>query len=199
MSVRTSVYRPVFFTLFLLWLLVLTGGHRQSVPAVATGNGTPLSREQWQGIREAHEAWRHKLRADGEGWLAVNRREQLRLRFDRHGFEVEPESGEWRWGLELEGYGVGIVRSFAVPARVSGREGRISYDRDVNIDEWVVNDRSRIEHGFTIQARPAGLADNHKARLTLRFRHRGGLRPVESASGRSLKLGTGNGKSSGSA
>ncbi|MFZ4985094.1 MAG: FISUMP domain-containing protein [Blastocatellia bacterium] len=199
MSVRTSVYRPVFITLFLLWLLVLTGGHRQSVPAVATGNGTPLSREQWQGIREAHEAWRHKLRADGDGWLAVNRREQLRLRFDRHGFEVEPESGEWRWGLELEGYGVGIVRSFAVPARVSGREGRISYDRDGNIEEWVVNDRSRIEHGFTIQARPAGLADNHKARLTLRFRHRGGLRPVESASGRSLKLGTGNGKSSGSA
>lgn len=172
--------------LFLFWLLVLTGGHRQSGRAVSAGNAKTLSPEQWQGIREAHEAWRHEFRAEGEGWLAANRREQLRLRFDRRGFEVEPESGEWRWGLELEGYGVGIVQSFAAPARVNTSQGRISFDRDGNIEEWVVNDRSGIEHGFTIHQRPEGQA---AGRLTLRFRHRGGLRPLGMVSGRTVQLG----------
>lgn len=177
--------------LTLLFLLLLTDGRAvQPVgggQAAASGHG--LTSEDWQGIHEAHDQWQRAIKplvATTEGWQAVNRRQRLTAAFDRDGFTVRPEQGNWSWGLELTSYGVGNQR-MRVGAGVIGVDGeKIRYGRDERLEEWVINDRAGIEHGFTIRSRPAGPPDK---RLRLQLRYRGDLRPVTAVTGQSLTLG----------
>ena len=55
---------------------------------------------------------------------------------------------------------------------------RLSYQWDVSLNEWFVNDRRGLEHGFTVAQRPEGQAD---APLAFTLGVRGGLRPAIAA------------------
>ena len=145
-----------------------------------------LSGAEWQGIREAHERWRRTIAPVAGGWRATNRRQQLQASFDRRGFSVQPDRGDWSWGLELASYGVGAVQQEVGAAVISTTGERIEYKWDEQLAEWLTNDEAGIEHGFTIRQRPAGPTD---APLSLRLRYRGDLRPVGAVSGQNLRLG----------
>jgi hypothetical protein len=129
-----------------------------------------LNESDWTQIRAEYERHRHSAVADGSGYRARNPRQQWLVRFDSQGFLVEPDKGDWRWGLEL----VGVTGK----ARVTADKGRVTYAWSADLEEWFVNDSRGLEHGFTVRQRDPG-----SERLELRLGVRGGLWPRASSDG----------------
>ena len=135
---------------------------------------TGLTSGDWNSIRAEYERNRHYVFSDGSGYRARNLGQQWLTRFDGRGFLVEPDNAPWRWGLELRSYGFsGNLHPVENPARITADQQRVAYSWDRNLEEWFVNDRSGLEHGFTLRQRPAGGGKF----LTLLLSIRGGLRP----------------------
>ncbi len=156
----------------------------------------------WQGIVAAHEQAKYEIRSDGRAWKAWNPGQQWMTIFDRRGFLTRSTTrtgrDNWSWGLELQGYGIGIeqteLKSLVPEVRTSG--GRLSYDRidrqGRKIEEWYENDQRGFEHGFTIFERPAARAVGGE--LTVRLRIRGDLQANRSSDGRLISFEQENGE-----
>ena len=158
--------------------------HLTSPDAVPEG----LTGSDWTSIRAAYQAHRHQaVRAEG-GYRARNPEQQWRTEFDGHGFITRPEAGDWQWGLELRSYGFpGQKRMIGHGAEVTAEGERVTYVRDMALREWFVNDQRGLEHGFTVEQRPAG-ANNEETRLEFDLAVRGSLRPEISADGKTLRF-----------
>ena len=118
------------------------------------GNRAPegLSDSDWSGIQVAYERNRHAITAEADGtYLAHNPGQAWVTRFDGRGFMVTPDEGDWKWGLELEGYDE--------VTEVQMSEGKLSYVRRDGLVEWFINDERGLEQGWTFSERPkeAGL------------------------------------------
>jgi len=98
----------------------------------------------WTQIRAEYERHRHGIFPDGSGFQARSFEQQWLARFDGRGFLVEPDEGNWRWGLDL----VGVSGK----ARVTTDVNRITYRWSTDLDEWFLNDTRGLEHGFTLKA-----------------------------------------------
>lgn len=125
-----------------------------------------LTAVDWSQIRAEHERHRHSAFPDGSGFRARNREQQWNARFDGRGFEIEPDRGNWRFGLELLGHGKALV---------TVGKNRVAYAWELGVEEWFVNEARGIEHGFTIH-RKSGPIELHLA-------IRGGLRAEGGATG----------------
>ena len=96
----------------------------------------------------------------GGWWQARNPGQQWTTKFDGRGFIAQPRGADWRWGLELRGYGFpGSKRRVDGVPVVKAEGQRLSYDWDEAVQEWWVNDQRGIEHGFTVRERPAGATE----------------------------------------
>ena len=115
-----------------------------------------LAQSDWSSIRAAYEAGRHAFQPTASGWQARNPGQQWTTTFDQRGFRTSPQDGGWQWGLELQSYGMGEQQTAltGVPA-VQAAGPRLSYPWDANVQEWFVNDKRGLEHGFTVNERPA--------------------------------------------
>ena len=92
------------------------------------------------------------------GYQARNPGQQWQTRFDGRGFTTKPEGAAWQWGLELQTYGfAGQERAVQDQPRVKTSGPRVTYDWDATLQEWFVNDRRGLEHGFTVRERPQAL------------------------------------------
>ena len=95
---------------------------------------------------------------------------------------------DWQWGLELKSYGFpGQKCVIDHGAEVTAEGTRVTYRRGTGLREWFVNDQRGLEHGFTIEQRPAGAKDE-EARLEFDLAVRGSLRPEISADGKTLRF-----------
>jgi hypothetical protein len=207
---RYDLFRSVIASLLLTAIILSTGD--QSVPksrshhnpeqsqSGSSGSSERLpsgvSQSDWGGILQAHEEWKHSIRADGDGWRTHNPETGLTARFDRRGIEVQPEGPQcayWTWGLELVSHGIGTAQlsTVGVVPEVHTAARRIGYVWDENLEEWYQNDGHGLEHGYTIRKRP--VSTNETDSLVLRLRIRGGLRVVGEVAGRSLAFGNENG------
>ncbi len=135
-----------------------------------------VSKSDWASIREAYEAGQHSFKPTATGWEARNAGQQWVTSFDRRGFVAQPQGAAWQWGLELKSYGLnGSERAIGGVPGVKAAGQRLSYQWDASLNEWFVNDRRGLEHGFTVAQRPQGQAD---APLAFTLGVRGGLRPA---------------------
>ncbi|WP_193213421.1 choice-of-anchor D domain-containing protein [Luteolibacter marinus] len=138
-----------------------------------------LASSDWHSIREAHEAWRHEIRVvDGE-WKAHNPGQGWDIGFNRRGFLAAPRDGRWSWGLRLESFGFGEWQhpvSGEATAEADGK--RLTYHWQDGLNEWFINDGRGLEHGFTLDSRPADAETNEP--LTLTLAAQGDLRPAVS-------------------
>ena len=143
-------------------------------PAIAPDSAPEgLTTSDWGQIRHEYERHRHSVVPDGEGYKSRNHGQQWLIRFDGRGFSVQPDEGDWNWGLELVSYGLeGAERVVEGKATMSADKNRLTYAWDETVEEWFVNDARWLEHGFTFNKRPAGEGE----RLQLRLAVRGGLR-----------------------
>ncbi|MBI3852492.1 MAG: FG-GAP repeat protein [Verrucomicrobia bacterium] len=173
-----------------------------------------LSAPEWFSIRQQFEQHRHAAVPVDGGYQARNPGQQWQTRFDGRGFTTKPNDAAWQWGLELQSYGfAGSERTVSGKPRVNSVGQRVTYDWDATLQEWFVNDRYGLEHGFTVRERPTDRrAELREARTsedgdsqssslrsapslnpqpsTLNFllSVRGGLRPKVQADGRSVRF-----------
>jgi hypothetical protein len=118
----------------------------------------------------------HRAENPGQGWLT---------NFDERGFLVEPRSADWSWGLELLSYGFEkSLIEVSGEANVVVDGGRIVYAWDENVEEWCVNDRRGLEHGFTLQERPVGIGGS----LVFEMAVRGNLQAEVQKGGNGLRF-----------
>jgi hypothetical protein len=176
-----------------------------------------LTASDWSSIRQQYEQHRHRAIAVDGSHQAHNPGQQWLTRFDGRGFLTRPDTGTWRWGLELQSYGfVGHERALTMPPRVSTAGSRVTYDWNAVLQEWFVNDQRGLEHGFILLERPllneplgsqgneagtsphgssessfasaASPLNNPPSTLNLFLTVRGGLRPEVEADGRGVRF-----------
>jgi hypothetical protein len=149
-----------------------------------------LTTADWNSIRAAYEAQQHAIIVSAGGYRALNPAQKWQTEFDGAGFLTQPEKGDWRWGLELRSYGFPGHEQTATKARTTKAEGqRVTYERGTNLSEWFVNDRSGLEHGFTVAKRLDG-PETNKAPLQFAFSVLGNLRPVIASDGSEVRFVT---------
>ena len=145
---RVSLLVMILVTVYMLGgsdrQLASTDKRRSGQSTVSSADKLPsgLEHSDWNGILEAHQACMHSIKADRQIWRTHTHRTGLTATFDGSGFEVRPESGDWRWGLELVSYGRGH-RQVSVGNRkidVSATEQQINYQWDQNLEDWRKND-----------------------------------------------------------
>jgi uncharacterized repeat protein (TIGR01451 family) len=147
-----------------------------------------IGSSDWSSITKEYQRHRHAaFPIDGGGYKARGWEQQWLTRFDGRGFEVIPDEGSWRWGLQLKSYGFrGAERDVAKHAQVSTDVERISYRWTDGLEEWFVNRADGLEQGFTITKRPPGAGP-----LSVRLAVRGNLRGE--GSGRAVRFVDGAG------
>ena len=143
----------------------------------------------WSSIRAAYEAGRHAFQPIEGGWQARNPGQQWTTKFDGRGFLTEPRDGGWQWGLELKSYGFGEKqRAIGGTPAVKADGQRLSYQWDVAVQEWWVNDARGLEHGFTVQERPAAPLDAQASPLHFLLAVRGSLVAQVGADGQGVEF-----------
>jgi len=149
-----------------------------------------LSLVDWEQIKAEYERHRHGMFPDGKGgYHSRSHYHGWLVRFDGKGFEVDPDTESWTWGLDLVSWGREGKQSLV--------SGRAAIHKDVNrleyrrkgITEWFENGKEGLEHGFTIAERPEG--ENGELRIALR--QRGGLAAELNAGGRDVTYKTAQG------
>ncbi|MFN0205162.1 MAG: FG-GAP repeat protein [Planctomycetota bacterium] len=124
----------------------------ESKPAAPKG----LSDFDWTSIRAAYDAERHAARPVHGGFCFRNPGQQWNTQFDGRGFVTKPEGANWSWGLALQSYGIeGHEQTVSKTTNIVADGQRILYPWDSNLTEWYKNDTRGLEHGYTVQSRPA--------------------------------------------
>ena len=131
-----------------------------------------LTVADWTQIRAEYERHRHGMFPDRNGFVARSFEQQWLARFDGRGFTVKPDEGVWSWGLEL----VGVTGKAQMKAEIN----RLTYHWSANLDEWFLQDKRGLEHGFTL-----------RAPQEIRLAVRGGLRPQTAGTGVEFVDGSG--------
>jgi hypothetical protein len=104
-------------------------------------------------------AWRQALyaveRSGQDSFTAVNAALELELSFRTLETRLVSASGRGKseTTLRLVGYGYGERLEQPEPARLTGTENRLEYQRSA-LTEWYVNEARGLEQGFTLHARP---------------------------------------------
>ncbi len=80
----------------------------------------------------------------------------------------------------------------ASPGRVSAGGGRVVYEWDATLEEWYVNDRRGLEHGYTVLKRAPRDQESAGSPLTFTLAVRGELRPEVTGFGRSVRFQSDN-------
>lgn len=151
-------------------------------------DGAPkgLTHGDWNGIRQAYEQQRRAAFSVKGEQRARNQAQQWLSRFDGRGVSVEPDSADWRWGLELRSYGFpSQPQTIAGRAQVSAAAERVTYTWNQTVQEWFVNQPNGLEHGFTLRERPVGETNEQ---LELRLAVRGSLHPQAQTGGRGISF-----------
>ncbi|MFN0205549.1 MAG: FG-GAP repeat protein, partial [Planctomycetota bacterium] len=144
-----------------------------------------LAASDWSSIRTAYEAGRHTAFPVDGGYRFLNPGQQWNTQFDGRGFVTNPDCGGWSWGLELQSYGIdGHEAPILNTSNVSAEGQRVLYKWDSNLTEWYKNDGRGLEHGYTVQARPA----NTKGTLVFNLAIRGSLQPRVQTNGRDVRF-----------
>jgi trimeric autotransporter adhesin len=156
-----------------------------------TANSVPdgVTTSDWTGIRAAYESGKraivpqsdgtHAARHPGQAWCTA---------FDGRGFRVTPDEGAWAWGLALRAYGFGDgpTNPLTRPQATTTEANRLVYRWDDHLDEWFVNRAEGLQQGWTVAARPPGVAAAAMLRLELAVS--GGLVPRVTSDGSSVSF-----------
>ncbi|MCA8978612.1 MAG: FG-GAP repeat protein [Planctomycetes bacterium] len=160
------------------------------LPQASAQEPTPegLVTADWAGIRAAYETGRHMAFEVDGGYQARNPGQRWLTKFDGRGFLVQPDEGDWSWGLQLQAYGFeGAMRVVGASAEASAENNRVMYDWNAGVQEWYVNDARGLEHGFTLQSRPVR-GDEEASPLVFDLAVRGSLRAMVLDGGREVRF-----------
>lgn len=90
-------------------------------------------------------------------YWAPNEPSGWQVEFAEDGVHIAPNSSaDWHWNLRFIGYGYGEPVMMEATPTLEADKAQLVYEWDGNLNEWWANDPAGLEHGFTIQERPAG-------------------------------------------
>lgn len=115
-----------------------------------------LTPGDWQQIVGEYEKHRHGVVQDGTGtYKARNPRNEWLARWDGRGVSVQPDDGEWTWGLQLQSYGdQGQETEITNKPKITVDANKLTYHWNEAISEWYVNNNDGLKHGFTLHRLP---------------------------------------------
>src|SRR5262249_26866541 len=102
-----------------------------TLESIAHAEETPrgLNASEWNSIQREYERNRRNVMPVEGGHQARNARQHWTAQFDGLGFTMQPDSGTWIWGLQLEGYGrTGQEAAPPGNARVMAEKEHLTYD-----------------------------------------------------------------------
>lgn len=145
-------------------------------PAAAGATETPSTTDPDRAsVLEAYAAARREAVATPGGFRLDNRASGLSLGLDGRGLALLAELDGATWGLELAAWGrPADLRQIHGAAQTHTAGARVTYSWGADLDEWVINDASGIEHGYTLHRAPAR---GGNAPLILDLDVRGALTP----------------------
>ncbi len=115
--------------------------------------------------------------AEGGGWSAPNREQNLRSRLGSDGLALATRGPggrtgtDWRFALRLAGFGREGSVAPVPPAFPEVSDNLVRIERPLlGVTEWYVNDARGIEQGFTIVRRPAGDGTRHPLAIEMEIR-----------------------------
>ena len=120
-------------------------------------------------VREIPAAWADRPENLGYDFYALNPKQNLYTRFGAGGVgigasartytEQDAKNPHTAWGLEmrLRSFAGESVAAGAAPRKSADSGNRVEYGHSGELTEWYVNRAEGIEHGYTIQQRPAHL------------------------------------------
>ncbi len=174
-------------------ILLLTTLVAWAHDSVSESGPKGVAPNDWAQIRAEYERHRqaafpvaggaHQARSYGQQWLT---------RFDGRRFEVTPDAATWRWGLELASYGFPGQLRQVTKAQAKADVEKFAYQWDAVMQEWFVNGRGGLEHGFTLGSRPGGTEGRG---LELHLKVVGTLTPQISKDGRDVAFVDAEGQS----
>src|SRR5450759_4574267 len=97
-----------------------------------------ISGSAWSSIRAEYQRHRRAVFPDAGGHRARNDVQRWVTRFDGRAFDVTPDAGGWRWGLQLQSYGFPGQEHRVHQASASASVEKLSYRWDSVITEWFV-------------------------------------------------------------
>jgi hypothetical protein len=163
------------------------------VQVEAAGVPKGLTANDWAGIKGEYERHRHAAFAVASEHRARNYAQQWLAHFDGRGFTVNPHYANWKWGLELKSYGfAGNERVAQGKAEVKSAVERVTYKWSDELEEWFVNERRGLKHGFTLKQRPLR-DDRDISPLRLHLAVRGGLKARVQDDGQGVSFTGANG------
>jgi FG-GAP repeat protein len=182
-SFRASI--PILFSIpFVFGLQLFGAGVRAEHFIKADSVPQQISDSDWASIRSVYETNQEEAVAAEGGYRARNLSQKWQTEFDGRGFSTRSEEAGWSWGLELRRYGfAGGKRVLHSRSLTKASGPRVTYMRSAKMQEWFVNDRHGLEHGFTIKERPQNGGDAG-AGLQFDFAIRGSLRAAVSDDGK---------------
>ncbi len=191
-------FLSLIFSLIIIWIAIPTAIFKAKATHVTETKAqqfpTGMTTSDWRSIKQEYERHRHAIsqltKEESGNWQSRNPEQQLLVKFDGRGADVSPEGAPWQWGLELKSYGFpGSEQKVSNKAIITTTLDRLSYNWDNNLQEWYLNDRRGLEHGFTFNERPNGTDGS----LTLRMGVRGGLHPQVHSNRRNVSFVDANG------
>ena len=149
------------------------------------------SKEIPAGVRALYEASRLAVKPSSTNsgqFVAMNPDQRWSTNFDGRGFITTPSASQaktsWKWGLQLKSYGFAKQQcAVSEVASVKTQDGRVTYNWSEGLEEFYINEARGLEHGFTLQNRPA-LVEG--APLTFTMSVRGDLKAKAAKDGQSI-------------
>ncbi|MEM8711163.1 MAG: FG-GAP repeat protein, partial [Planctomycetota bacterium] len=170
-----------------------TSDHDQR-PSRRPSAGPPLpegiSTSDWSRVHHSILTHQHAVATSPRGHSARNPRLGWTAQFDGTSALIQPEDGEWEFGLELRSFGFeGEMQPVDTPEfGACGQGHEITYEWRRELSEWWVNDQRGFEHGFTVHERPTRTSDSAGAPLVFELESLGTLTPCVEAGRRGLSL-----------
>jgi hypothetical protein len=118
-----------------------------------------LTAVEWQQITDQLEQRQYApvTTVSPNHFLATNPAQDWRLEFTPTGLSVQPTTGDWQWGLRLQGYGRAGAMQSVDQATLSIAAQTITYQWSDHLRELYYNRSDGLKQDFIIEQRPDGV------------------------------------------
>ena len=143
-----------------------------TAPSAPAATSNPLPEKKTYGsLAEAATAAFYRVEPEAVGATAWNAAHGVQMNFNAEGWQLKstaPTNG-WSSRWHLVSFGYGENQTAAAKGDLQTNDNRLELKRaGQGLTEWLVNEPSGVEHGFTLTTRPRGQTSAAALRLVLK-------------------------------
>lgn len=144
-----------------------------TAPNAPAATSNPLhEKKTYKSLAEAATAAFYRIEPEATGATAWNAAHGVQMSFNTEGWQLKstaPANG-WSSSWHLVSFGYGEDQTAAAKGDLRTNDNRLELKRaGQGLTEWLVNQPSGVEHGFTLTTRPRGQTGDAALRLVLKI------------------------------